>query len=91
MTHSTKVAGWVRFKRKSGSILLDNQQLLEGINQFLADLPETERKVFMYRYWNLDSIERISKRYGYSTSKVTSMLYRIRGKFRKFLETEEYL
>lgn len=26
MTHSTKVAGWVRFKRKSGSILLDNQQ-----------------------------------------------------------------
>ena len=25
MTHSTKVAGWVRFKRKSGSILLDNQ------------------------------------------------------------------
>lgn len=67
------------------------KELLEGINQFLADLPETERKVFMYRYWNLDSIERISKRYGYSTSKVTSMLYRIRGKFRKFLETEEYL
>ena len=60
------------------------KELLEGINQFLADLPETERKVFMYRYWNLDSIERISKRYGYSTSKVTSMLYRIRGKFRKF-------
>jgi len=25
MTHSTKVVGWVRFKRKSGSILLDNQ------------------------------------------------------------------
>ena len=67
------------------------KELLEDINQFLADLPETERKVFMYRYWNLDSIERISKRYGYSTSKVTSMLYRIRGKFRKFLETEEYL
>ena len=67
------------------------KELLEGINQFLADLPETERKVFMYRYWNLDSIERISKRYGYSTSKVTSMLYRTRGKFRKFLETEEYL
>ena len=67
------------------------KELLEGINQFLADLPETERKIFMYRYWNLDSIERISKRYGYSTSKVTSMLYRTRGKFRKFLETEEYL
>lgn len=67
------------------------KELLEDINQFFADLPETERKVFMYRYWNLDSIERISKRYGYSTSKVTSMLYRIREKFRKFLETEEYL
>lgn len=67
------------------------KELLKRINLFLADLPETERKVFMYRYWNLDSIERISKRYGYSTSKVTSMLYRIRGKFRKFLEAEEYL
>lgn len=26
------------------------KELLEDINQFLADLPETERKVFMYRY-----------------------------------------
>ena len=28
MTHLPKVAEWVRFKRKSGSILLDNQQLV---------------------------------------------------------------
>ena len=67
------------------------KELLKRINLFLADLPETERKVFMYRYWNLDSIEKISKRFGFSTNKVTSMLYRIRKKLQKFLEKEGYL
>lgn len=66
------------------------KELLECINQFLANLPEIERKIFMYRYWNMDSIEKISKRYGYSTSKVTSMLYRIRGKLHKYLEKEGF-
>ena len=66
------------------------KELLKCINQFLANLPQTERKIFMYRYWNMDSIEKISKRYGYSSSKVTSMLYRIRGKLYKFLEKEGF-
>lgn len=26
LTHTRKILGWVRFKRKSGSILLDNPQ-----------------------------------------------------------------
>ena len=67
------------------------KELLNCINQFLNNLPQTERKIFMYRYWNMDSIEKISKRYGYSISKVTSMLYRTRGKLQRFLEEEEFL
>ena len=58
------------------------------MNQFLENLPETERKVFMCRYWYMDSIEDIADRFSFSESKVTSMLHRTRGKLRNLLEQE---
>ena len=58
------------------------------MNQFMENLPETERKVFMCRYWYMDSIEDIAERFSFSESKVTSMLHRTRGKLRKMLEQE---
>lgn len=59
------------------------------MNGFLENLPEPERKVFLCRYWYLDSIEDIAKRFSFSESKVASMLHRTRGKLRKMLEQEE--
>lgn len=61
------------------------------LNQFLESLPETERRIFLCRYWYMDPISVIAKYYGFSESKVTSMLYRTRGKFRTVLEKEELL
>lgn len=58
------------------------------MNAFLEDLPETERKVFLSRYWYMDSIEDIADRFSFSESKVTSMLHRTRGKLRYLLEQE---
>ena len=58
------------------------------MNLFLENLPETERKVFLCRYWYMDSIEDIAERFSFSESKVTSMLHRTRGKLRKMLEQE---
>lgn len=66
------------------------KELAELINQFLGTLPETERKVFVCRYWYMDSIEDISKQFEFSESKVTSMLYRIRGKLKSELEKEGF-
>ena len=66
------------------------QELAEVINQFLGALPETERKVFVCRYWYMDSIEDISKRFEFSESKTTSMLYRVRGKLKNVLEKEGF-
>ena len=37
MTHLPKVAEWVRFKRKSGSNLLDNQQFLASDVQLMQN------------------------------------------------------
>jgi len=66
-------------------------ELTRFINTFLADLPETERSVFLCRYWYMDPIESIAKQFGFSQSKVTSMLFRTRNKLRSLLEKEELL
>ena len=57
------------------------------INNFLDELPEHEQKVFVCRYWYFDSISTISVYFGFSESKVKSMLHRTRKKLRsKLLE-----
>ena len=66
------------------------RELIRVLNSFLAALPESERNVFLCRYWYMDSIQAISQVSGFSQSKVTSMLHRIRGKLRKVLSEEGY-
>ena len=66
------------------------KELVRNINNFLGELPETERKVFMCRYWYMDSIEDVAERFGFSASKVTSMLHRTRGKLKRVLEKEGF-
>lgn len=70
---------------------ISQRELARTLNSFLTNLPETERNVFLCRYWYLDSIEAIVKITGFSQSKVTSMLHRTRGKLRKKLSQEGYL
>ena len=65
--------------------------LEKRINTFVNDLPTAERRVFLCRYWYLDSIQTISEVSGFSQSKVTSMLHRLRGKLRKKLSEEGYV
>lgn len=64
-----------------------NAQLLL-VNGFLNRLPATERRVFLCRYWYLDSVEEISRQFGFSQSKTASMLHRTRKKLRELLTKE---
>lgn len=64
--------------------------LSQVINEFVKYLPSSEQKVFICRYWYMDSIQSISKRFGYSESKVKSMLFRTREKLREILKREGY-
>lgn len=66
-------------------------EVIEVFNQFLDTLPETERDVFLRRYWLMDPIADIAKSFNFSQSKVTSMLHRTRGKLRKQFEKEGIL
>ena len=69
---------------------MERRELAELLNSFLGTLADTERRVFLCRYWYMDSIQTIAKKFGFSQSKVTSMLHRTRGKLRTMLEKEGY-
>ena len=63
-------------------------ELAKTLNRFIASLPVTERQVFLCRYWYLDSIEKISMDFCFSSSKVKSMLHRTRTKLLSYLKKE---
>lgn len=69
----------------------ERKELTRALDRFLLSLPETERNIFLCRYWYLDSIRAISEYSGFTQSKVTSMLHRTRGKLRKVLSEEGWL
>ena len=66
----------------------ERKLLGEVISSFVKNLPETEQKVFLCRYWYMDSVNSIAIRFRFSESKVKSMLYRTREKLRVRLEKE---
>lgn len=69
----------------------ERRAINEALDQFLASLPPVQRRVFLRRYWALASIEEIAADFGYSRSKVSSMLLRLRKKLRTALEKEGLL
>lgn len=69
----------------------ERRELARLLNRLLEALPETERSVFLCRYWYLDSVADIAAHFGFTESKVKSMLHRTRGKLRSTLEKEGYV
>lgn len=67
---------------------LQEKELAEMIDRFLDELPAVERHIFICRYWYFDDISTISKQFGFSSSKVKSMLHRIRKKLLSRLSEE---
>lgn len=66
----------------------DRRELSRAVVRFLDTLGETEKRVFLCRYWYFDPVDQIARQFGYSHSKVTSMLYRSREKLKKQLQKE---
>ena len=64
------------------------QELIHALNEFLAGLQETERRVFLCRYWYMDPIASVADRFGFSQSKIKSMLMRTRKKLLQYLKQE---
>lgn len=70
---------------------IETAELTQILNKFVRNLSKAERDVFLCRYWYLDSIEAIARRFNFSQSKVKSMLSRTRKKLYAHLQKEGYL
>ncbi len=70
---------------------IDDMELRRAINGFLETMSAEKRAVFLRRYWYLDSVTAISKRFSLSESKVKTTLYRLRKQLRHYLEKEGYV
>ena len=66
------------------------KELAETVNRFLRRLSNEKQQVFLRRYWYGDSMEELAKTFGFTVSKVKSMLFHIRGNLRDHLKKEGF-
>ena len=71
--------------------LLEAAELSRHLDRFLRQLPQKDCCVFMRRYWYMDSLEDIARRYHMALGSVKSSLFRTRKKLREYLEQEGIL
>ncbi|MBR6377621.1 MAG: sigma-70 family RNA polymerase sigma factor [Oscillospiraceae bacterium] len=67
------------------------RMLEERINEFLARLPERERKLFLHRYYFMESVAEIGEFYGLTPHQVSVLLHRTRKKLKRFMKEEDLL
>src|SRR5690625_1186178 len=68
--------------------LFNEQHALDVINRFLQETSTSNRKVFVPRYWYGSSITEIGEDFGFSESKVSTILFRMRKNLKGVLEKE---
>lgn len=68
--------------------IADEIVLADAITKFLRQQPQTERNIFVGRYWHLYAIEDLAEAYGMHKTKVASLLFRMRNKLKDYLEKE---
>lgn len=60
------------------------------LDSFLGTLDDTERRLFVGRYWHAYTPEALAKAYGMTRNAVNLRVMRTREKLRKYLEKEGY-
>lgn len=69
---------------------LDEKALSRAIDTFLRTLPARECALFLRRYWFVEPLRDIARRFGLNENSVKSILFRTREKLRKYLEQEGF-
>ena len=67
---------------------LEIRELNIALCHLLGHLEQEERDVFLSRYWYLASVQEIAEKYGFTQSKVSTMLHRTRKKLLRQLQEE---
>ena len=68
--------------------VLEEKELANAIGSFVSDLQQTEKVIFVLRYFYVAPIEEIAERLQCSEAKIKSSLFRTRNKLRVFLQEE---
>ncbi len=64
--------------------------LSKAVSNYLRTIPEEKRNIFIRRYWFMDSVTEIAKRYRLTEGKVKTTLFRVRNDLKIYLEKEGY-
>ncbi len=69
----------------SGFDEIEDKEVGRWISEFLYGEKEDIRNIFIRKYWFLDTVTDIAEKFGYSESKIKSILFRTRNKLREYL------
>jgi len=69
---------------------MERLMFADALNHFLWSLPERECNIFIRRYYHLDEVDAIAKRYSLSRANVFKILSRTRQSLKAFLEKEGF-
>ncbi len=64
---------------------VEDREIARWISEFLYEEDEEVRNIFLRKYWYFDSIATIADAFGYSESKIKSLLFRTRNKLKNHL------
>lgn len=67
---------------------ISEMEFCEIMNRFLWGLSESDRDIFLRRYWHMDSLKEIAQRHGRTEGSIRGSLYRNRKKLYKLLQEE---
>ncbi|MBR3448199.1 MAG: sigma-70 family RNA polymerase sigma factor [Oscillospiraceae bacterium] len=70
---------------------IDRRVMLEAVKQFLGELPERQRNLFVRRYWYAAPISEIAADFEMTDINVKVTLSRIRNRLQKYLRKEGLL
>lgn len=73
---------------RDGAALADDIVIRQALNRFLGRLSRDARIVFLRRYFYMESVEKIADACGWTQSKVTVTLSRLRQRLRQELKKE---
>lgn len=67
---------------------VEERELTAALDRFLRAQSAPRRNIFIRRYWYLVPIRELAATSGMSENAMTSLLFRMRGKLKRFLEQE---
>ena len=70
---------------------LEQRELLNTVTEFLQDLPEKQRNLFIYRYWQSEAVADLAALFGMTENHVKVTLARLRKRLQKHLRKEGLL